>query len=73
MTIKYICPHCRSQFAMLDHPFATEASLGFYSLTPEERTHIISYETNGDITARIACEYCSEALNRHPELAHPLQ
>ncbi len=73
MAIKYVCPYCGKQYAVLDHPNATETNLGLYSLTEEDRAHIISYEANGDITASITCEYCSEALHRHPELTNPLQ
>ncbi|MFT9850308.1 anti-sigma-F factor Fin [Aneurinibacillus sp. REN35] len=73
MAIRYICPHCRTQHGAIDHPDATEQRLGLHFLTREEREHIISYEANGDMVAHVTCEYCSEAINRHPELTHPLQ
>jgi hypothetical protein len=73
MTIRYICPHCGMQHAAIDHPEATEERLGLHSLTHAERSHIISYEANGDIIARVTCEYCSEAIHRYPELMYPLQ
>jgi hypothetical protein len=73
MTIRYICPHCGILHAAIDHPEATEERLGFDSLTPEERKHIISYKANGDTVAYITCEHCSEAIHRYPELTHPLQ
>jgi len=54
----------------------TEAQLGFHSLTPEERNDIITYNSNGDVTVKLVCDYCREALESHPELSlvsSPLQ
>lgn len=73
MTIRYICPHCSVIHAVITHPEATEQRLGFDSLTEAERKHIISYEANGDMIASVSCEFCSEAIQRYPELAYPLQ
>lgn len=73
MTIRYICPHCGVEYASIGSSVAGEARLGLASLTEDEREHIISYETNGDVTAKISCQYCSEAINRNPELINPLQ
>ncbi|WP_047154280.1 anti-sigma-F factor Fin [Aneurinibacillus tyrosinisolvens] len=73
MAIKYVCPHCGTQHAAIDTNMVTEDTLGLGSLTPEERANIISYEENGDTVASVTCEYCSEAIYRHPELTHPLQ
>jgi hypothetical protein len=73
MAIRYICPHCGTQHAAIEHAEATEDRLGFHFLTPEERKHIISYEANGDTVASVTCEYCSEAIYRYPELMYPLQ
>jgi hypothetical protein len=55
---------------------APEYQLGLHSLTPEERKRIISYNSNGDLTVRVICEYCSQTLESHPELSlltNPLQ
>lgn len=60
----------------IDRPEVTEFQLGFHSLTPEERSDIISYEINGSITVKVVCDYCKEALDTHPELSllgNPLQ
>jgi hypothetical protein len=54
----------------------TEQQLGFHFLTPEERRDIISYNMDGDVTVKVVCEYCKEALEANPELsllASPLQ
>jgi len=53
-----------------------EYRLGLQFLTPEERRRIITYHSNGDITVRVICDYCSQTLESHPELAlqsNPLQ
>lgn len=53
-----------------------EYRLGLQFLTPEERKRIISYNSNGDVTVKVICEYCSQTLDSHPELAllsNPLQ
>jgi hypothetical protein len=45
-------------------------------LTPEERRDIISYNIDGDVTVKVVCDYCREALEENPELsllANPLQ
>jgi hypothetical protein len=73
MVIKYVCPHCGSTHGMINSNNVTEAQLGWHFLTPEERQHIISYDNHGDLVANIVCEYCNEAIYRHPELVNPLQ
>ncbi len=75
MSIKYICPHCRIGIGQLDSS-VSEFQLGFHFLTTEERRDIISYDSNGDVTVRIACDYCREAVENNPELSlivNPLQ
>jgi hypothetical protein len=50
--------------------------LGFHFLTPEERSDIIAYDSNGDVTVKVVCDYCREAVERNPELllvVNPLQ
>lgn len=73
MSVKYVCRYCGQDIGHIDNPDVTERQLGFQFLTTEERKHIISYETNGDIVAKVVCEYCQEALERNPELIYPLQ
>ncbi len=73
MSIKYVCRYCGKEIGEIDDGNVTEFQLGFHFLTPEERKHIISYEADGDTVAKIICEYCQEALERNPELSHPLQ
>lgn len=73
MSIKYVCRYCEKEIGHIDSPNVTESQLGFHFLTPDERKHIISYENNGDVVARVVCEYCQEALERNPELVNPLQ
>jgi len=76
MSVNYICRHCGSPLGRIDQEHVSETQLGFHSLTPEERNDIISYNSNGDVTVRVTCDYCREALDNHPELSllsNPLQ
>lgn len=76
MAITYLCRHCNTIVGRLEDSQVTEQQLGFTSLTPDERRDIIAYDSNGDINVKVTCEYCSEALSNHPELAlisNPLQ
>lgn len=68
MAVKYICRHCRTTIGSIDGNVVTERQLGFDSLTPEERSDIIAYDSNGDVTVKMVCDYCSEALNANPDL-----
>jgi hypothetical protein len=54
----------------------SESQLGFHFLTPEERRDIIAYNVDGDVTVKVICDYCREALATNPELSllgSPLQ
>lgn len=76
MDVKYICRHCNSIVGQISSGSLTEQQLGFHSLTPEERRDIIAYSQNGDVTVKVTCDYCKQALDTHPELtlvANPLQ
>ncbi|AWB42815.1 DUF2757 domain-containing protein [Paenibacillus sp. CAA11] len=76
MAINYVCRHCRTFIGRIDSPSVSEAELGFHSLTPEERRDIIAYDSSGEMTVRVTCDYCKEAMEHHPELmllANPLQ
>ena len=76
MTIKYICRHCGSKVGEINENSANEFQLGFHFLTPEERRDIISYNQDGQMTVHLICEYCTEAIETHPELSlqsSPLQ
>ncbi|MWV47576.1 DUF2757 family protein [Paenibacillus sp. HJL G12] len=76
MAINYICRHCRTPLGSIDSAQVTDAQLGFHSLTPAERRDIIAYDLSGDITVKVICDYCREALEQHPELSlvtSPLQ
>lgn len=76
MAVKYICRHCRTHLGELDDDQLTEMRLGFHFLTPEERNDIISYDSDGNTTVKVVCDYCKEALEANPELslvANPLQ
>ncbi len=75
MSVHYICRHCRMQIGTIEH-IVGESQLGLTSLTPEEREDIITYDQNGDITLKVVCDYCKEALEHNPELTlctSPLQ
>lgn len=76
MAIKYICRHCQSPIGQINSSEVSEFQLGFHFLTPEERSDIIAYSHNGDVTVKVTCDYCRQALEAHPELslvANPLQ
>jgi len=76
MAIHYQCKHCRMPLGEIQTSEVSELKLGFHFLTPEERNDIISYNSNGDITVHLVCEYCDEALRNNPELSlvpNPLQ
>lgn len=76
MAVNYVCRHCRTPMGTIDGSDISEARLGFHFLTPEERSDIISYNLNGDVTVKVVCDYCHEALEANPELVlivNPLQ
>lgn len=76
MAINYICRHCRTPLGTLDSTQVTDAQLGFHSLTSAERRDIIAYDLSGDVTVKVICDYCREALENNPELSlitSPLQ
>ncbi|KAA9003596.1 anti-sigma-F factor Fin family protein [Paenibacillus spiritus] len=76
MAIHYVCRHCRTYLGSIDGGRISEARLGLHSLTPAERRDIIAYDSEGEVTVRVTCDYCKEALEHHPELSllsSPLQ
>lgn len=76
MSVKYYCRHCSSLLGEINNPLISEYRLGFHFLTPEERSDIITYSRSGDVTVKVVCDYCHEALEHNPELTlvnSPLQ
>lgn len=77
MAVHYQCKHCNMPLGEIaDSSAVSEFQLGFHFLTPEERNDIITYNSNGDVTVKLVCDYCNEALRNHPELSlisNPLQ
>ncbi|WP_274648410.1 anti-sigma-F factor Fin family protein [Paenibacillus humicola] len=76
MAVNYICRHCRTAIGSIADAGVSEMQLGFHFLTPEERSDIIAYNPNGDVTVKVICDYCREALEANPELSlvtNPLQ
>lgn len=76
MAINYVCRHCRTFIGRIDAAGISESQLGFHSLTPDERRDMIAYDSNGETTVRVTCDFCKEALENHPELtllSNPLQ
>ncbi|AIQ66251.1 MULTISPECIES: anti-sigma-F factor Fin family protein [Paenibacillus] len=76
MAINYVCRHCRTFLGSIQKSDVTEMQLGLHSLTPAERRDIIAYDSDGEITVKVTCGYCKEALDNNPELsllASPLQ
>lgn len=70
MAINYVCRYCKTPLGQLDQAMLDEEQLGFNTLTPEERKDIITYDQDGNMTVRVVCDYCKEAIDHHPELAH---
>ncbi|GGG24620.1 anti-sigma-F factor Fin family protein [Paenibacillus abyssi] len=68
MAVNYVCRHCKTGIGSLSGDAASEARLGFHFLTPEERSDIIAYNPNGDVTVKVVCDYCREAIEANPEL-----
>lgn len=69
MAINYVCRYCKTPLGQLyDTAFDWER-LGFHTLTPEERKDIITYDRDGNMTVRVICDYCKEAVEQHPELS----
>lgn len=76
MTIHYVCKYCNMPLGEIANENVTEVQLGFHFLTPEERSDIITYNSNGEVTVKLVCDYCHEALQSNPELSlvsSPLQ
>ncbi len=74
--IKYVCKHCGQYLGEINPENVSEEQLGLHTLTPRERKSIITYDINGDLIAKVVCEYCQEALEKNPELnliSNPLQ
>lgn len=75
MSIKYYCRHCGTSVGEITDD-VSEYALGFHQLTPQERSELISYQSDGDIMVKVVCDYCKSALDTHPELSllpNPLQ
>jgi hypothetical protein len=76
MAVNYVCRHCHMPMGRFDAGQVSEYRLGLQFLTPDERKRIIAYNSNGDVTVKVICDFCSEALDAHPELSllsNPLQ
>ena len=76
MAVNYVCRHCQMPLGSFETMQVSEYKLGLHFLTPEERKRIISYNSDGDVTVRVICDYCSQTLESNPELAllsNPLQ
>jgi len=76
MAVNYVCRHCSMPLGTIAQDEVPEFRLGFHFLTPDERKRIIAYNSNGDITVRVICDYCSQTLAANPELmllSNPLQ
>lgn len=76
MAVNYLCRHCKTPMGTINGSDITEHQLGFHFLTPEERGDIIAYDLNGEVTVKVICDYCREALEANPELllvSNPLQ
>ncbi|MEF2247622.1 MULTISPECIES: anti-sigma-F factor Fin family protein [unclassified Paenibacillus] len=76
MAVNYICRHCKTAMGVIHESEVSEQQLGFHFLTPEERNDIIAYNSSGDVTVKLVCDYCAEAIHANPDLllvSNPLQ
>ncbi len=76
MSVNYICKHCKTEIGFIEGRNISESQLGFHFLTPEERNDIIAYNPSGDVTVKLVCDYCAEAIQANPDLlliSSPLQ
>lgn len=76
MAVTYECRHCHMPLGRFEPDEVPEYKLGLQFLTPEERKRIIAYNSNGDVTVKVVCDYCAQILESYPELAllsNPLQ
>ncbi len=67
MPIRYYCRHCNTPMGEVDSERIEAKSLGFDTLSEEERMDMITYHSNGDILVKSICEDCQEALERNPD------
>ncbi|ARK28449.1 anti-sigma-F factor Fin family protein [Halalkalibacter krulwichiae] len=67
MAIHYQCRHCKMKIGEIEQ-HQDAISLGFDQLTSQERTDMLTYDSNGDIHVDAICEDCHEALVRNPDL-----
>lgn len=68
MALYYYCRHCGIEVGKLDTLSIQSESLGFHTLTDQERQEMISYDAAGDIKIKSICEDCHESLERNPML-----
>ncbi|WP_017729504.1 anti-sigma-F factor Fin family protein [Halalkalibacterium ligniniphilum] len=66
MAIHYHCRHCKVKIGSLESVQSTEI-LGFHHLTSDERSTMLTHDSNGDIQVKVICEDCHEALTQNPE------
>lgn len=70
MAINYVCRYCKTPLGQLNQVAVSEERLGFHVLTAEERKDIITYDAFGNMTVRVICDHCKEAIEEHPELSY---
>lgn len=70
MAINYVCRYCKTPLGQLNELMLSEEQLGFHTLTADERKDIMTYDTFGNLTVRVICDHCKEAVEEHPELSH---
>ena len=70
MAINYVCRYCKTPLGQLNEVLLSEEQLGFHALTREEREAIMTYDNFGNMTVRVICDYCQQAVEEHPELSH---
>ncbi|WP_181351151.1 anti-sigma-F factor Fin family protein [Thalassobacillus sp. CUG 92003] len=67
MSIIYVCRHCQQTVGELNHYDTDTSRLGLERLSAEDHREMVEYHGNGDISIRITCEDCEQALTDHPQ------
>ncbi|MFK2826961.1 anti-sigma-F factor Fin family protein [Bacillus sp. B190/17] len=67
MAIHYVCRHCGTNVGSLKQTIVSSRQLGIDALTERERTEMVHYDSEGNITIMTICEDCEESLQRNPE------
>lgn len=67
MAIHYYCRHCQKNIGTISKWEADLEQLGINTLTLEERTEMIDYDSQGNLHVKVICEECENILRDNPD------